>query len=187
MGGRFLFVGVLALGLVACQQASAPKPDLATAYRIPNQGYRMPEQAAPMLFPSPLAGPAKITSDFGRRRGSRGSHKGIDLAAPRGTPIQAPAGALVREVGYDRNGYGRYVSLVHLDGFVTLYAHLQETDVSVGQSIRQGQAIGTVGTSGNATGPHLHLEVRQHGILLDPKTAFDFRGLKRQPVFAAVF
>ncbi|MGF1455807.1 MAG: M23 family metallopeptidase [Alphaproteobacteria bacterium] len=170
--------------LAACRHASEPAPDGMAAYERLAQDHTA-------LFPLPLTGPTKITSDFGRRRGVRGAagsvHNGIDLAAPRGTSIHAPAGGRVRDVGHDRRGYGTYVSVAHPDGYVTLYAHLKAASVAAGDVVQRGEVIGQVGMSGNATGPHLHLEVRQHGMLLDPKTTFDLKGLEHQPVFAALF
>ncbi len=95
---------------------------------------------------------------------SQGIHgwNGVDIAAPKGTPIYAAAGGtvIVSRVGGWNGGYGNYVVIDHGDGTQTLYGHLTSDSVSVGQSVSQGQPIGTVGNTGKATGYHLHFEVR---------------------------
>ena len=109
---------------------------------------------------------ARITSPFGPRRhpifGVRSMHSGIDLAAPRGTPIKASEGGLVIYSGW-YGGYGRVVILDHSKGYTTLYAHLDRIAVKVGQRIKQGKTVGYEGATGYATGPHLHFEVRSKG------------------------
>ena len=99
-----------------------------------------------------------------KSRAGDGLHgrNGIDLAAPRGTPILAAAGGTVivsDSNGYN-GGYGRYVVLTHANGTQTLYAHMTETAVVVGQSVAQGEVIGYVGSTGKSTGNHVHFEVR---------------------------
>ncbi len=97
-------------------------------------------------------------------RVSQGLHgwNGVDIAAPKGTPIYAAAAGtvIVSRVGGWNGGYGNYVVIDHGDGTQTLYGHLTTDNVSVGQSVAQGQQIGTVGNTGKATGYHLHFEVR---------------------------
>lgn len=109
---------------------------------------------------------ARITSPFGPRRhpifGVRSMHSGIDLAAPRGTPIKASEGGIVIYSGW-YGGYGRVVIVDHSKGYTTLYAHLDKIAVSVGEKLRQGDVVGYEGATGYATGPHLHFEVRQQG------------------------
>ena len=109
---------------------------------------------------------APITSPFGPRRhpifGVRSMHSGIDLAAPYGTPIKASEGGVVIYSGW-YGGYGKVVILDHAKGFSTLYAHLSSTKVSVGARVRQGEVVGFEGSTGYATGPHLHFEVREQG------------------------
>ena len=89
-------------------------------------------------------------------------HSGIDLAAPYGTPIKASEGGVVIYSGW-YGGYGKVVILDHAKGFSTLYAHLSSTKVSVGARVRQGEVVGFEGSTGYATGPHLHFEVREQG------------------------
>ena len=109
---------------------------------------------------------APITSPFGPRRhpifGVRSMHSGIDLAAPYGTPIKASEGGVVIYSGW-YGGYGKVVILDHAKGFSTLYAHLSSTKVTVGARVKQGEVVGFEGSTGYATGPHLHFEVREQG------------------------
>ena len=109
---------------------------------------------------------ARISSPFGPRRhpifGVRSMHSGIDLAAPRGTPIKSSEGGVVIYSGW-YGGYGKVVIVDHGKGFSTLYAHLDKIAVSVGEKLRQGDVVGYEGATGYATGPHLHFEVRQQG------------------------
>lgn len=96
-----------------------------------------------------------------RSQGVHG-HNGIDIAAPTGTTVWASAPGKVivaRGSGYN-GGYGAYIVVSHANGTQTLYAHLSRVNVSVGQSVTKGQAIGAIGNTGKSTGPHLHFEVR---------------------------
>lgn len=86
-------------------------------------------------------------------------HTGVDISAPQGTPVHATADGIVIHAGWN-GGYGRCVILDHGNGYQTWYAHLSTLEVIQGQEIRQGQTIGAVGSSGRATGAHLHYEVR---------------------------
>jgi murein DD-endopeptidase MepM/ murein hydrolase activator NlpD len=95
------------------------------------------------------------------------SHKGVDLAANRGTPIVAPAAGRVRSVGW-RMGYGITVELEHTGGVVTLFAHCDKALVKVGDRVTAGDVIARVGSTGLATGPHVHFEVHRNGQSVDP-------------------
>ncbi|MGH7777127.1 MAG: murein hydrolase activator EnvC family protein [Candidatus Dormibacterales bacterium] len=95
-------------------------------------------------------------------------HTGIDIAAPMGTPVLAADDGVVVLVGSSQFGYGNYVILAHAGGLVTLYGHLEQALVKVGQAVRQGQPIGLEGMTGNATGPHVHFELRIGGQPVDP-------------------
>lgn len=95
---------------------------------------------------------------------SQGIHgyNGVDLAAPVGTPIMAAADGVVviaRASGYN-GGYGLYVALKHANGTQTVYGHMSQVNVTVGQSVSQGEIIGAVGNTGRSTGPHVHFEIR---------------------------
>lgn len=90
-----------------------------------------------------------------------GIHRGIDIRAPKGTGVVSIASGTVVEVRHDIFGYGNHVRIAHDGTMSTLYAHLDEIEVSVGERVEQGQEIGTVGTTGWATGPHLHFEIME--------------------------
>ncbi len=95
-------------------------------------------------------------------------HNGIDLIAPRGAPVFAPAAGTVTEVENRRTGEGKSVSISHPGGYVTRYTHLSEIVVSKGQNVAKGKRIGDVGMSGSAFAPHLHYEVLKDGEVQDP-------------------
>ncbi|PSF32954.1 hypothetical protein C7H19_21110 [Aphanothece hegewaldii CCALA 016] len=107
--------------------------------------------------------PAKgvLSSGYGRRWGRM--HRGIDIAAPVGTPIIAAAPGQVISAGWNNGGYGNLVKVQHPDGSVTLYAHNSRLLVRRGQQIQQGQQIAQMGSTGFSTGPHLHFEVHPNG------------------------
>ncbi|HLU24453.1 MAG TPA: M23 family metallopeptidase [Longimicrobiales bacterium] len=112
---------------------------------------------------------APITSPFGLRRMGfwPSTHHGVDLAVPEGTPVRAMAGGRVVHAG-PYGAYGITVVIEHNRNLVTLYAHLKEAHVRVGDEVNGRQVIGLSGRSGNATGPHLHFEVRRWGQPEDP-------------------
>lgn len=128
---------------------------------------------APTVWQVPVEG--RVTSQFGRRtdpiNGEHRSHHGIDIAAPRGTPIGAAAAGKVIFAGR-RGGYGNTVIIEQSDGKQTLYAHAEQLLVSVGEQVSVGQTIATVGSTGRSTGPHLHFEVRENGQPVNPATTF---------------
>lgn len=111
-----------------------------------------------------------VTSDFGWRRLSRSRgrmHLGVDIAAPYGSKVQAPADGRVAFVGR-KNGYGLTVILEHGGNLTTLFAHNSEIFVKEGDSVRRGQEISAIGMSGHSTGPHVHYEVRIDGSAVNP-------------------
>lgn len=95
-------------------------------------------------------------------------HRAVDIAAPIGTPIVAVDRGRVTRAGWNEQGYGLFVIIDHNIGYVTLYAHLSEIWVKAGDIVTQGQFLGAVGSTGNSTGPHLHLEIRDFGKRVDP-------------------
>lgn len=113
----------------------------------------------------PISG--TITSRFGPRWGS--THKGLDIAAPTGTTIAAAAAGTVIFSGWDNYGLGYCVKISHGNGVVTVYAHCSALYVSQNQYVSQGEAIAAVGSTGNSTGPHLHLEIRLDGVPHNPQ------------------
>lgn len=122
-------------------------------------------------FISPLPGGAYVTCAYGWRIhpiwGDRRFHYGVDLAASQGTPIYAIAAGTVTTATYgDANGY--YVSISHGNGYGSVYCHMTNYIVSVGDSVSQGQVIGYVGSTGWSTGPHLHFEIHVNGSAVNP-------------------
>ena len=101
-------------------------------------------------------------------QGYRFDHRAIDVAAPQGTPVTAADRGVVLRAGWNNQGYGRFVIIDHKIDYVTLYAHLDRVLVKEGEIVGQGQVLGTVGSTGNSTGPHLHFELRDLGRLANP-------------------
>ena len=111
-----------------------------------------------------------ITSRYGSNDSVRNHlHSGIDIAAPYGSTIKAAASGTVTYSGNAGDGYGNYVIISHGNGVTTVYAHCSQLLVSAGQSVKQGEVIAKVGSTGNSTGNHLHLEVRKNGVTLNPQ------------------
>jgi murein DD-endopeptidase MepM/ murein hydrolase activator NlpD len=115
----------------------------------------------------PVQGP--VSSDFGLRFDGvlPGLHRGIDIVVPTGTEVHAMAAGTVRFAGVQA-GYGNVVWLDHGGEVLTVYAHLSEVRVSLGQVVGNGAVLGLSGMTGDATGPHLHFEVWRWGIERDP-------------------
>jgi murein DD-endopeptidase MepM/ murein hydrolase activator NlpD len=113
----------------------------------------------------PVRGP--ITSEFGPRRAFAGFHSGIDIGADSATPCRIAAAGTVIFAGW-RNGYGKTIIVDHGDGIHTLYAHLSRIVVSRGQRVGQGAVLGSTGTTGHTSGPHLHYEILVNGRSVDP-------------------
>ncbi len=120
---------------------------------------------------TPVRDPHRLTSGYGQRRdpfrGRAAFHRGIDMAAPRGTPIYAPAGGTVVRAGR-MGGFGNVVEIDHGNGVQTRYAHLHAYLVRRGAEVAAGTQIGRMGRSGRATGVHLHYEVLVDGRHVDP-------------------
>jgi murein DD-endopeptidase MepM/ murein hydrolase activator NlpD len=121
--------------------------------------------SSPMAF-------SRVTSGFAMRfhpiMKTWRAHKGIDYGAPKGTPIRSVGSGTVEFAGW-QNGYGNAVEIRHGNGKSTFYAHMTRIDVRKGQRIDQGQNVGTVGSTGWSTGPHLHFEFRVNGEHQDPR------------------
>ncbi len=118
-----------------------------------------------MQFIWPVVG--TITSKYGYR--ASGFHHGLDIAGSHGDPIKASLAGRVTFAGY-KSIYGQTVVLQHLGGYETVYAHLQNINVSPGKQVAKGEIIGTIGTTGRTTGPHLHFEVKKDAKNIDPLT-----------------
>lgn len=136
------------------------------------QGFLQAQKSYLLSTPSlwPIFG--RITSGFGDNRLSPSSggtrpHKGVDISAPSGTMVVAPADGAISFAGHESE-YGWLICLEHGHGYSTMFGHLKNLFVKTGDQVRKGQAIGTAGMSGNSTGPHLHYEVRIHGNPVNP-------------------
>ena len=139
--------------------------------RRPGQTGALPPQAGPR-YSDPAPG-AKFVSGWGAPRdGGRRSHKGIDLAAPRGHPVVAADSGTIVRVGSGGSLCGKRVAVRNRQGVEFLYCHLSGFAVVKGQSVRRGQTVAYIGSTGNAstTGPHLHFEIRVSGSPIDPRT-----------------
>lgn len=156
------------------QQGPSQKANLAAASRtgpIASFG-ATPFQRSAVSIPSriPVEG-VRLTSDYGMRvhpvLGGRRAHKGVDLAAPVGTPIYATADGTISRADWF-SSYGLYVSIEHGGNLETRYGHMSRLNVAAGQQVRKGDIIGFVGTTGRSTGPHLHYEVRVAGEAVNP-------------------
>lgn len=122
----------------------------------------------PVRLVRPLAAP--VTSPFGPR-GNR-FHGGVDLPAPTGTGVAAAGAGYVSWAGWRDGGWGNLVVVAHGRGLRTMYAHLSHVEARVGERVAAGFEIGRVGATGDATGPHLHFEVRFRGAAVDPLGCF---------------
>lgn len=109
---------------------------------------------------------ARLTRGFLPNK--RHPHLGLDLAAPKGTPILASRGGTVIYTGKEFRGFGKMILVESGDGWATLYAHLDKILITEGQKVRQGEVIGAMGRTGRATGVHLHFEIRKDRGPVDP-------------------
>lgn len=137
------------------------------------QAYAITAVSSTGAFIWPVPSCTYLTSRFGMRThpilGTVRTHSGIDVGAAAGSSVLAADGGTVTQASDSGNGYGNCVIINHGNGYVTLYGHLSSISVSNGQTVTQGQQIGTVGSTGLATGPHLHYEVWFSGSRIDPE------------------
>lgn len=176
--GALLAMGVLAMAAAPSATRTAVAEESAHAYAAPVAPPVMAEVEKPgpvtrkLAFDMPLKGHA-INSRFGLRKLAMESkaraHKGVDIAAPRGTAVFSAAEGRVVRTGYEAGGYGHFIEVRHPNGMSTLYAHLSRVDVTSGIEVAHGQRIGLVGSTGFSTGPHLHFEVRRGGAQINPE------------------
>lgn len=124
------------------------------------------------LMRTPING-ARLSSGYGQRKhpilGYTKMHKGIDFAAPRGTPIFAAGNGTIAKIGRN-GGYGNYIMIRHNDSYDTAYAHMKgfAKGLKQGSRVKQGDVIGYVGTTGRSTGPHLHYEILKNNVQVNP-------------------
>lgn len=157
------------------QRHVTPDPDQLKRYEREYleqiQAYRSFRPVIPsnVSLDKPVEG--RLSSPFGLRRifngEERNPHSGLDFAVPQGTPVKAPADGIVTIVA-DYFFNGKTVFIDHGQGLVTMYCHLSEFDVRVGDEVRRGQVIARVGATGRATGPHLHWNVSLNNARVDP-------------------
>ncbi len=152
-----------AINLTAGQYLMVPggskpyQPRVVSAYSGP-----LPATAARGTgnFGWPVSG--RITQKFWTR------HPGIDVGAPTGTPIYAADSGYIVQSGWSNVGYGNMILINHGNGYLTRYGHLSKLNVEIGESVKKGQLIGRVGSTGNSTGPHLHFEIIRGGTHRNP-------------------
>ncbi len=137
------------------------------------QGLLQNQKAILLATPSLWPVMGSISSVFGETRlspaaGGARPHRGVDISAPIGTPVVAAAEGVVVYAGWQAE-MGRSIYLDHGHGFATLYGHLKNIMVKPGEKVKKGQIIGTVGMTGNSTGPHLHYEVHIQGVPVNPQ------------------
>jgi murein DD-endopeptidase MepM/ murein hydrolase activator NlpD len=138
----------------------------------PNAATTPAFRPASVAVPSrmPVEG-ASLTSGYGMRNhpvlGGRRQHRGVDLAMPTGTPVYATADGIISKAEWF-SSYGLYISVEHGASIQTRYGHLSRLAVAAGQSVKKGDLIGYVGSTGRSTGPHLHYEVRIAGTAVNP-------------------
>ncbi|MFE7417976.1 M23 family metallopeptidase [Rhodococcus sp. NPDC057529] len=151
-------------------------PDIPAAPPVPGTpGQVNPGSPAPLEVRAVQPVSGTLSSGYGPRWGSH--HGGIDIAAPIGTPIRSAADGEVISAG-PASGFGLWVRVRHDDGDVSVYGHINEFVVNVGQRVAAGQQIATVGNRGQSTGPHLHFEVSDAGgNRLDPSQWLRDRGV----------
>ena len=104
--------------------------------------------------------------------GKKATHSGIDVPAPKGVKILSAKSGVVLTSAYNKGGYGNYVVVDHGNGNTTLYAHMSSRSVKAGDVVKQGDVLGLVGTTGRSTGNHLHYEIRENDVRIDPVTRY---------------
>ena len=169
--GEILYDVDLKLG-----QSGAEADDKALTVKIPDYSLvccKLPEEPAKPLKT------ANLTDVFGLRinpvTGKQSFHNGIDLGGvKKGTEVFAVMSGTVKKASYDSVS-GNYVILEHEDGFTSSYCHLNKRAVSTGDAVKKGDVVGYVGSTGQSTGPHLHLNIKKDGVYLNPLVYFDYR------------
>ncbi|MDX1387284.1 MAG: M23 family metallopeptidase [bacterium] len=171
--GTLLFLGITFV--IRMGTAGIPQETASFEIHQAHSNLLIPEEWVDHAFetggrtPELLPCEGRISSGFGPRRWGRRMkmHKGLDIAAPTGTPVVAPAKGTVEFVGR-KGGYGLTVILNHGGEITTLYGHNSKIHVEEGDIVKKGQVISEVGNTGRSTGPHLHYEVRLDGEQVNP-------------------
>lgn len=165
-------------GVKGFAQRSVGGNETGTVKLAPELYYSSLDQYLERIFEgiiyTPLGLPAKseVTSNFGYRRNpfsnsSMEFHSGIDFRGQKGDQVRSTAGGRVVQAGWN-NGYGNCIQIKHQGGYETLYAHLSDIGVKIGDKIAAGQVIGKIGSTGRSSGSHLHYEVRRNGNPVNP-------------------
>ncbi len=172
VGEQLYVTGAKEAKAVPAYDSPEPEPQPRPRASKPAVEKKMPRVARVGRGTGSLEWPIRgvLYARFGKK--GKEPHDGIDLAAPAGLPVKTAAQGFVLFAG-EQKGYGLIVIVEHEKGLVTLYAHNRDLRVKTGQKVRTGQVVATVGDSGRTSGPHLHFEVRQDGIPVDP---LDFLG-----------
>ncbi|MDR3516343.1 MAG: M23 family metallopeptidase [Azospirillaceae bacterium] len=171
--GSLMLASILVCSVALPAEAGTGKPSFTVA--PPSRSKPKAAHAGEAALAKPIRG-ARITSPYGWRihpvLGVRKFHRGVDFAAPRGTPVTAAATGVVEDIGWHGH-YGRYVRLRHSGHDETIYAHLQDFAHGLRRNSRvtKGETLGYVGTTGYATGPHLYFEVLIDHKQVDPLSA----------------
>jgi murein DD-endopeptidase MepM/ murein hydrolase activator NlpD len=151
------------------KQANTPPPSRAARAASPSKP--TPKKAGKFTWPVDGA----VISRYGPKKD--GLHNdGINIRAPRGTPVRAAENGVVAYADNQLKGFGNLVLVRHQDRWMTAYAHLENSSVNVGDAIKQGQVIGTVGSSGNVDSPQLHFEIRRGTDALNPSLYLPAQG-----------
>ena len=164
--GKILFAGLTLSGKPLELYNFTPSSGFEDFFDLTGQSVRK------ALMKTPIDG-ARLSSNFGMRKhpilGYNKMHKGVDFAAPTGTPIYAAGDGIIEMAGWN-SGYGKYVRIKHNSTYKTAYAHMSKIAKGIGKGTRvsQGEIIGYVGTTGQSTGPHLHYEVHMDGKPVNP-------------------
>jgi len=179
---RFGQTGVVAVTAVLAMAgaplgAASPLSDKAEVLSAPAAApvQAVAKPAGPLMrkvvFEAPVKG-YRINSAFGSRKlaieAKARAHKGVDIAAPKGTSVYTTAEGRVIRAGFQAGGYGNFIEVKHPNGMSSVYGHLSRIDVHTGQEVAAGERIGLVGSTGYSTGPHLHFEVRRNGGQVNP-------------------
>ncbi len=168
-------IGFVVLAIVILPMASQSKDTSVTT-----AGPVLQEDS--ISFSNPLAsGTYRLTAAYGEQKhpitGEMRFHRAVDLAAKTGTPVLAAAAGTITKVVTDNEpgaGMGKYIEVLHKNGFMTRYTQLHDVSVREGQTVKKGEEIGQVGSSGLSTGPHLHFEMWKDGQHVNPADYIDF-------------
>ncbi|MDA3648619.1 M23 family metallopeptidase [Saccharopolyspora indica] len=160
LGGLTVLFAVSVGGVATDLSAAVPAPAARTA---PAAYFAAPRPAPDEEWVAPTEG--EISSGFGERWGS--VHHGVDVANEVGTPIRAASAGVVIDFG-PASGYGLWIRIEHPHDVISTYGHIDAGFVAVGQSVRAGEVIATMGDRGESTGPHLHFQLDVAGVPVDP-------------------